>query len=413
MARGLEMSGNPDSATPAGKVDPESVELRARPQPVTRINRRVVFGAVALTVTAIAALVVLALRPARFPALEPKELVTTDAKPKAEGLNGLPKRYDAIRPPDRVGDVKPAGAGRDSREVDGRTPAALDQAAQERERLERQARAAPVFFQIRGQALETAKPNMAVAAPPPDPARDGLTALQPDSQSLIANTPFDARAASNTAQSQKLAFLTAKPGATTDNAHRLQKPASPYQLMAGTVIAASLITGLNSDLPGFVIAQVTEPVYDTVSGQHLLIPQGSRLIGKYDARVSFGQNRALIVWQRILRPDGASIVIDNLPATDQTGYAGLTDEVDNHTWRLVKGIALATLLNAGTALTVGEDESDLVKALRQGFGQTTNRAASQIVERQLTIQPTIKVRPGWPLRVIVHKDLVLEPYRPK
>ena len=176
--------------------------------------------------------------------------------------------------------------------------------------------------------------------------------------------------------------------------------------MAGTVISASLITGLNSDLPGFVIAQVTEPVYDTVSGKHLLVPQGARLIGKYDARVSFGQNRALIVWQRIIRPDGSSVVIENLPATDQSGYAGLSDEVDNHTWQLVKGIALATLLNVGTELSLEGDENDLVEALRQGLGQTTNRAASLIVERQLGVQPTIKVRPGWPLRVIVQKDLV-------
>ncbi len=91
------------------------------------------------------------------------------------------------------------------------------------------------------------------------------------------------------------------------------------------------------------MAAITEPVYDTVSGKHLLIPQGARLVGKYDARVSFGQNRALIVWQRIIRPDGSSIVIENLPATDQGGYAGLSDEVDNHTWQLVKGIALARI----------------------------------------------------------------------
>jgi len=276
-------------------------------------------------------------------------------------------------------------------------------------RLARQARSAPVFFQIKGQTSvrkESSPPNA-----PSDPARDAFTALHADLQSLAPSTPLEAGATGDTAQTAKLAFLNAKPDAGIYNAHSLQKPASPYQLMAGTVISASLITGLNSDLPGFVIAQVTEPVYDTVSGKHLLIPQGARLIGKYDARVSFGQNRALIVWQRIIYPDGASIVIENLPATDQSGYAGLSDEVDNHTWQLVKGIALATLLNVGSELSLGDDENDLVKALRQGFGQTTNRAASQIVERQLNVQPTIKVRPGWPLRVIVQKNLVLEPYK--
>ena len=184
--------------------------------------------------------------------------------------------------------------------------------------------------------------------------------------------------------------------------------------MAGTVIAASLVTGLNADLPGFVIAQVTENVFDTVSGRYLLIPQGSRLVGKYDNVVAFGQERALVVWHRIIRPDGSSIVIDNLPATDTGGYAGLEDQVDPHTWKLLKGVALATVLGVGSQLAVGttsSGDSDLVKALQQSVQSTTNRAGQRLVERNLNVQPTITVRPGWPLRVIVHKDLVLRPYR--
>jgi type IV secretion system protein VirB10 len=183
--------------------------------------------------------------------------------------------------------------------------------------------------------------------------------------------------------------------------------------MAGTIIAASLITGLNSDLPGFVIAQVTEHVYDTVSGRFLLIPQGSRLVGKYDNVVAFGQERALVVWQRIILPDGSSIVIDNLPATDTGGYAGLADEVDLHTWKLLKGVALATVLGVGSELAFSSsDNSDLIKALQQSTQSTTNRAGQRLIERNLNVQPTITVRPGWPLRVIVHKDLVFRgPYR--
>ena len=111
-------------------------------------------------------------------------------------------------------------------------------------------------------------------------------------------------------------FCKAGPEKEIYNPHAQQRPVSPYQLLAGTIIPASLVTGLNADLPGFVIAQVTEHVYDTVSGRHLLVPQGSRLIGKYDSVVAYGQERALVVWQRIIRPDGSSIVIDNLPATD-------------------------------------------------------------------------------------------------
>jgi type IV secretion system protein VirB10 len=183
--------------------------------------------------------------------------------------------------------------------------------------------------------------------------------------------------------------------------------------MAGTVISASLVTGLNSDLPGFVIAQVTEHVYDSVSGRFLLIPQGSRLIGKYDNIVAFGQERALVVWQRIILPDGSSIVIDNLPATDTGGYAGLADQVDLHTWKLLKGVALATVLGVGSERAFGSasTDSDLIRALQQSTQSTTNRAGQRLVERNLNVQPTITVRPGWPLRVLVHKDLVMRTYR--
>jgi type IV secretion system protein VirB10 len=159
---------------------------------------------------------------------------------------------------------------------------------------------------------------------------------------------------------------------------------------------------------------VTENVYDSVTGRTLLIPQGARLIGAYDSVIAFGQSRALLVWRRIVMPDGSSIQIDNLPATDAAGYAGLEDEVDFHTWRLIKGVVLSTLLGVGTELSLGGEESDpgsesgasLVRALRESTQQNTNRAGQRITEKNLNIQPTITVRPGWLLRVIVHKDLV-------
>jgi type IV secretion system protein VirB10 len=247
---------------------------------------------------------------------------------------------------------------------------------------------------------------------PPAEADGGLAALSAlraadRALALAGGDPDVIGANINTAdQTRKLTFLKAGPEKAVYNPHGLQTPVSAYQLMAGTVISASLITGLNSDLPGFVIAQVTEHVYDTVSGRFLLIPQGSRLIGKYDNIVAFGQERALVVWQRIILPDGSSIVIDNLPATDTGGYAGLADEVDLHTWKLLKGVALATVLGVGSELAFGSSDSDLVKALQQSTQGTTNRAGQRLIERQLNVQPTIRVRPGWPLRVIVHKDIL-------
>jgi type IV secretion system protein VirB10 len=212
-------------------------------------------------------------------------------------------------------------------------------------------------------------------------------------------------------QQRKLDFVSQSNKGSIYNPHSLQSPASPHQVMAGSVIAASLITGINSDLPGLVVAQITENIYDSVKGQTLLIPQGSRLIGSYDSVIAFGQSRALLVWQRIIMPDGTSIQIDNLPATDTQGYAGLEDEVDYHTWTLLKGVALSTLLGVGTELSFGSNESDLMQAIRESTQQNVAQAGQRLTEKNLNIQPTITIRPGWPVRIIVHKDLVLKPYK--
>ena len=214
------------------------------------------------------------------------------------------------------------------------------------------------------------------------------------------------------AQGNKIAFanVNANGDDRVISPHRVQSAISPYTLSTGSVIAGSLITGLNSDLPGFVTAQVTQNVYDSPTGRILLLPQGSRLIGSYDSVVAFGQSRALLIWQRIILPDGSSVRIDNAPATDAAGYAGLSDKVDYHTWQLIKGIALSTLLGVGTELTFGGNESDLVRALRESTQQNASQAGQQLVTKNLAVQPTIKVRPGWPLRIIVHKDMILRPW---
>ena len=230
--------------------------------------------------------------------------------------------------------------------------------------------------------------------------------LSPDTNRLTLDPERDRKN-----RQRKLDVLSQSDSGGIYNPHVLQTPASPWQVMAGSVIAASLITGINSDLPGLVAAQVTENVYDTVTGRTLLIPQGPRLIGTYDSVIDFGQSRALLVWRRIVLPDRSSVEIDNLPATDAAGYAGLEDEVDHHTWRLLKGIVLSTLLGVSTELTFGDEESDLVAAIRESTQDSANQVGQRITERNLNIQPTITIRPGWPLRIIVNKDLVLRSYR--
>jgi type IV secretion system protein VirB10 len=400
------------------------LKLRARPAPVTRINRKVLIGGAAVLLLVISLVVLVALRPPSLRLTGSQELYNVDHKPITDALTKLPATYDGVRP-DRpavpvVAKQDPVVPQLKAETVDPAAEAARAEQAR-MARLAGQARESPLFFrlQLKASPRDTPKAEARTEVPiTPPVAKSGdgdlatLTAPRAAERArALAAGDLEPAGTDTTEQTRKLSFLKAGPEKEIYNPHGLQTPASPYQLMAGTVIAASLVTGLNSDLPGFVIAQVTENVFDTVSGGHLLIPQGARLIGKYDNVVAFGQERALVVWQRIILPDGSSIVIDNLPATDTGGYAGLADGVDLHTWKLLKGVALATVLGVGSQLAFGSSDSDLVKALQQSTQSTTNRAGQRLVERNLNVQPTITVRPGWPLRVIVHKDLVLRPYR--
>jgi type IV secretion system protein VirB10 len=180
-------------------------------------------------------------------------------------------------------------------------------------------------------------------------------------------------------------------------------------LTAGSTIAAALMTGLNSDLPGQVVAQVTEDVFDSVTGRTRLIPQGSRLIGSYDDKVGYGETRALLVWTRLILPDGRSLELDRLAGTDGAGRSGLTDRIDNHWGSMLKAGAVSTLLGVGAAITELGENGEIANAIRDSAGQTIGRAGDRIVEKQLGVQPTIIVRPGARVRVLVSRDLVLEP----
>ncbi|WP_422367434.1 TrbI/VirB10 family protein [Pelagibius sp.] len=399
---------------------------------MTRINRRVLFLLSGTGLLLILGATIFALDPPRLFDDDDtgRELIRTDNNPTPEGLQALPRRYSEIpRPPVELGpplagDIGPAvvGAERDlgiappgqmpfrpNPEDDAERAERIRQA-----RLAQQGRESSVFFQLTSRTAGirdgTGAPGSVadIARAAGEDARSPFDIARGDAVS--GELGLDLQNDQNL-QGRKLDFLGEEVDSAIYNPHTLQDPASPYQVMAGTVIAASLITGINSDLPGRVIAQVTENIYDTVSGRYVLIPQGSRVIGTYDSVIAFGQERALVVWQRIIMPDGSSVVIENLPATDMAGYAGLEDEVNFHTWRLLQGVALSTLLGVSTEITFGDDESDLVQAIRQSTQNSVNQAGQRITERNLNIQPTITVRPGWPLRIIVNKDMVLRPYR--
>lgn len=193
---------------------------------------------------------------------------------------------------------------------------------------------------------------------------------------------------------------------------RLQPPRSRYEIMAGSVIAAALSTELNSDAPGRVIAQVTAPVFDTVSGAHLLIPQGSRLIGTYDNAVAYGDRRLVLVWNRLILPNGWSINLQNMQGADPGGAAGLRDRTDNHFDRLAGAIALSAIISV--VANNAEDEDDgasLSQSLGDAAAQEAARTGGRLVERELSVRPTLRVRAGAPVRVLVMRDIGLRPYR--
>jgi type IV secretion system protein VirB10 len=215
-------------------------------------------------------------------------------------------------------------------------------------------------------------------------------------------------------QSEKERFLTEAGAVEPYLKKALLNPLSKYEVKAGALIPGALVTAINTDLPGEVIAQVTENVYDTASGDHLLIPQGSRLLGKYQSLVSNGQNRALVVWARLIYPNGKSIVLDGMPGTDQLGQAGLKDRVDYHLDRIGGAVALSTAIAYGGNLARGNGRGGRGDDDRDVIGDTVAQEASRVgqrfVDRELDVQPTITIRSGWPLRVLVNKDMVLAPY---
>ena len=385
------------------KSEQEPLKLRGQPRRVTRFKKKIVVGIMAVLGASLFGATWLALNPPSLRKPSNEELYNIERKPMADGLNNLPRSYGDMKP--QLGSPLPGDMGSPMVQLERKYGVAPDPEAEaaraERLRQAQKAQAAKeanVFFQLVAKS------------------QGGRQSGNP-AESHTSQNPFDTALTETNGtpdpngQSEKLAFLNGKGDTEIYNPHPLQQPASPYQVMAGTMIAASLVTGLNSDLPGYVIAQVVENIYDTVSGRYLLIPQGTRLLGKYDSVVAYGQKRALVVWNRLILPDGSSIVIDNLPATDTAGYAGLEDEVDFHTWQLIKGVVLSSLLGIGNEASFGSgQESDLLRLLGRATGDSVNHAGQSLTERNLNIQPTLTVRPGWPFRVIVHKDLILKPY---
>ena len=415
----MSQDDTPDLTTPqAGKVAPEAVALRAQPCPVTRLNRRTLAVLVGGLSVAVLGATIWSLQPHRRDAGEQTELYNVDRVSKSEGLDGLPSDYSKLRKVPELGPPLPGDLG--PAIVASQQPAVAAYAApghDPNDALRKEAEAAAassVFFRSGGQGQGQAA-TVAQAAPGAPGAASALAAFDPlaAGPASTAAQPADPTATQNR-QDQKEAFL--KGGSTeTRNSGNLALPASPYQVMAGTVIAGALVTGIKSDLPGDVIATVTEPVYDTATGKFLLIPQGSRILGRYNSQVSYGQSRVQVVWNRVILPDTSSLTLDNLVGTDPAGYAGLEDDVDWHWNRVFAGAVLTTLLGVGAELAAPENRQDgnrIVIAGRDSAQDSINQVGQEITRRNMNIQPTLTARPGLPVRVIVARDLVLRPYQP-
>lgn len=191
-------------------------------------------------------------------------------------------------------------------------------------------------------------------------------------------------------------------------------PLSKYEVKAGSIIPGVMITGINSDLPGRLTGQVRENVYDTVTGQYLLIPQGTRVIGTYDSKVAYSQERVLIVWTRLIFPNGDSIDLEGMAGVDLSGYAGMRDKVNNHYGKLITGVVLSSVLSAGTKVAAGNNDEGTATFSQQaasGAAQQVSTVGAKFVDRNLNVQPTIEIRPGMKFNVFVNKDLVLKRYR--
>jgi type IV secretion system protein VirB10 len=391
-----------DGTQGASQVTPD-LRLRAERPQVTRLSRKVLIGLGGVSGLAIAAALIYALQ-TRHADQAGKELYSTENRTTADGLTGLPRDYTGVP---RLGPPLPGDLGRpilnaqnQGQPVPATGPLPQPGVAPEEQRRMQEIEAARLskLFAATDSRSVAPLPSIAPATMP------GTTLAVP-----AEAPPLDPNAMQNM-QDRKLAFVNGPVDRRTVSADRLANPASPYVVQAGTVIPAALITGIHSDLPGQVTAQVTEHVYDTPTGKFLLIPQGSRLIGQYDSQVAFGQKRVLLVWNRILLPDGKSIVLERQQGADAQGFSGLEDEVDYHWWDLAKAAALSTLLGIGTELGSSDQESDLVRALRRGSQDSINNTGQQLVRRQLNIQPTLTIRQGFPVRVIVNRDLVMAPY---
>ena len=367
----------------------EAVRLRDRPPSPKRLSRKVLLAGAGMIGAVIVIALVTGLSPRSRAATSSAGTVPPVTTALPEGLSQLPARYEtaALTPPPREEDEPydwlwgPDGPPEDlyTDEQDLALP--------------------------EGSGWDTPPPQtpdtrQQPGVAPPQPAelfftRRDLPMVRP------AISTEDMPVAHPPALTSDQTYLTATPA---------PPPGPPYLLQAGSLIPAALLTAVNSDLPGRVIAQVSGPVHDSVTGDHLLIPQGARLIGTYSSQNSYGDTRVFLSWDRLLMPDGSSLDLPQMAATDGAGAAGLEARVDNHLGRLGGAIAISAVLSI--LANEAEDTSDgrFTRSLGDAAAQEAARTGGRIVGRELNLRPTLRVPAGAPVRVLVTDDILLNPY---
>lgn len=366
----------------------KSLRLRGAAEPVARVSRKALIITVGVVAIGVAAAVAWSLREKERSAAAP---VFQPAASPPEAVTGLPRDYLQRRQVPVLGPPLPGDLGR---------PMLSAQRA-------------------RGFDASAASSDPTTSLPPPVTARPVERPVTVDPavqarQTARAAGLFSAATVRGGEQTSPAASAGAAVASLADaratSPERLQPPASPYLLQAGSIIPAALVTGLRSDAAGLAIAQVSQDVFDSLGGHHLLIPAGSRLIGQYETATHVGQSRLAVAWTRLILPSGRSIILDKLPGADAQGMAGLADSVDRHGKAVLAAAALSTVLAIGAEAGQPSGGDDLERAIRRGASQSISDVGQQAVGRSLTLTPTLTIRPGAPLRVLLSRDLVLEPY---
>nr|WP_242010258.1 TrbI/VirB10 family protein [Acetobacter conturbans] len=361
------------------------MRLRAAPPRVMRLSRPVIWGLGGAAMLGVGIALGYALQNSSRQT-QPNASQDTDVRPSADGLDGLPRDYTGVP---KLGPALPGDLG----------PSIL--------KAQREGKAGPVSGM--GDHRAEQEVEAAISSKLFVQVREGERQGGPATAPAAGVNPSESHSTTNDPQATNRAFLAGEPDRVTVSPDRLALPVSPYVIQAGTVIAGALNTKISSDLPGQLIGHVTQNVYDSPTGRYLLIPQGSTLFGSYNSSVSFGQERTQIIWTRLIRSGGDSVVLGRLPGADAIGQTGLQDQVDHHWGQLFRAALVTTLLSVGSEAGTSWGENNLFQAVRSGASNGFSMVGNRLIDRSLNVQPTLTDRPGLPFTVVVSRDMVLSP----